>query len=244
MLEVQVIDKFYDKNMILVGYVIRDRSGKTMSVTKEQLKNAVVKGQVTVVNMTLTSDGRFIGASTKKDLFNANVQHRPVVAPAPVQKPVQKPAAPKQVEKPAKVSAPATPGIKDVFGKGRNIIAYMVEENGSKVLKSTPGEEINIGDIKKKQFKAIRTKLVDTLKKSGVELKFEVVKHTDDKSVYDILIPVSSVKAQNTIVACLYDAAIDLKVQVLKATYGNSAVLTVRNTTGIGDVRKIAKSIK
>lgn len=64
MLTVRAIKKYHDAKGILLGYLIQQEgTSNTMQVTKEQLKNAVRAGQCQVVNLTLTSDNRFIGSA-------------------------------------------------------------------------------------------------------------------------------------------------------------------------------------
>lgn len=62
MLLVRAIKKYHDEKGLLWGYIIQQEgTSNVMTVHKDQLKQAVKNGQCKVVNMTLTSDGRFIG---------------------------------------------------------------------------------------------------------------------------------------------------------------------------------------
>ena len=60
MLKVKCIQKFRDKNNIIIGYRIIDQNGNTKDVSSESLKQAIQQGKVEVINLTLTSDNRLI----------------------------------------------------------------------------------------------------------------------------------------------------------------------------------------
>lgn len=215
MIKVQVVRKLYDNNQQLIGYTIRDAQGVMRNVWKDALKNAVRSNQVEVVNMTLTSDGRFIGAAQKKDIIN---------------------------------SAPNTPAVSQnivgAFNRGKFIIAYMVDNNGEKVIMHNACTDVQFAeDIKKKQFKTLRDKLIDSLKKEGINTKFEVAKIGN--GLYSIDIPITDKKVQNIVIALLYDGAVELKLPVENVVYSkDGASLVVKSSTGIGETRKLAKSIK
>lgn len=69
-LKVEVIKKIH-KNRKLVGYRVRDEKGNEMNIDKDAVKDAIKSGKVEVTNMTVTSDGRILGAaktSAKKDI--------------------------------------------------------------------------------------------------------------------------------------------------------------------------------
>jgi len=62
MIALTCIEKF-KKNNKIYGYRVQDQQGNTRDVTSEQLKNAMLNQQVTVTNLTLTSDGRLVDCS-------------------------------------------------------------------------------------------------------------------------------------------------------------------------------------
>lgn len=70
-LKVEVIKKIH-KNRKLVGYKIRDDKGNEMDIDKNALKDALKGGKVEVTNMTVTSDGRILGAA--KPSVNKNMR--------------------------------------------------------------------------------------------------------------------------------------------------------------------------
>lgn len=61
-----------DDNDIIMGYLIKLPSGNSYAIRKDDLKLRVELGQLDVVNMTLTSDGRFIFSSKNKKSYNYN----------------------------------------------------------------------------------------------------------------------------------------------------------------------------
>ena len=63
MLQARCIRKFRDNNKQIKGYRLKDNFGKTIDVTPEQLKNAIINNKIQIVNLTLTSDGRLIDAA-------------------------------------------------------------------------------------------------------------------------------------------------------------------------------------
>lgn len=69
-LKVEIIKKIH-KNRKLVGYKVRDEKGNEMDIDKDAVKDAIKSGKVEVTNMTVTSDGRILGAakpSVNKDM--------------------------------------------------------------------------------------------------------------------------------------------------------------------------------
>lgn len=69
-LKVEIIKKIH-KNRKLVGYKVRDEKGNEMDIDKDAVKDAIKSGKVEVTNMTVTSDGRILGAakpSLNKDM--------------------------------------------------------------------------------------------------------------------------------------------------------------------------------
>lgn len=65
MIQTKCIQKFRDKKGKIIGYRLQDLNGKTQDVASDNLKNAILKGDVHVVNLTLTSDGRLVDSSEK-----------------------------------------------------------------------------------------------------------------------------------------------------------------------------------
>ena len=57
--------------------------------------------------------------------------------------------------------------------------------------------------------------------------------------------PITDKKVQNIVIALLYDGAVELKLPVENVVYSkDGASLVVKSSTGIGEARKLAKSIK
>jgi len=59
-MEYECITKFRDKNNRIKGYRLRDKNGRTVEESAEKVKKAIACGNVTVSNLTLTSDGRLV----------------------------------------------------------------------------------------------------------------------------------------------------------------------------------------
>lgn len=64
-LKVKCLDKQRDKNNNITAYLLTDEQSKQMTVTPQQLKNAMFNYQVDCINLTLTSDGRLVDTSDK-----------------------------------------------------------------------------------------------------------------------------------------------------------------------------------
>ena len=65
MIQVKCIQKFRDDKGRIYGYRLIDLCGKTQDITPENLKAAISNKLITVVNLTLTTDGRLISTKEK-----------------------------------------------------------------------------------------------------------------------------------------------------------------------------------
>ena len=63
MLQATCIQKFRDKHNQIYGYRLQDSTGAVKDVKPESLKNAIRNKQISITNLTLTSDNRLIEAS-------------------------------------------------------------------------------------------------------------------------------------------------------------------------------------
>ena len=66
------IQKFRDKHGRIYGYRLVAMNGDTKDIRAKALKNAIINKQVSVVNLSMTSDGRLIDAAENK-LTNTNI---------------------------------------------------------------------------------------------------------------------------------------------------------------------------
>jgi len=66
MIQAKCIQKFRDKNNHIYGYRLIDINGQTQDVQPQNLKQAIASGQIHVVNLTLTTDGRLIDTSEQQ----------------------------------------------------------------------------------------------------------------------------------------------------------------------------------
>ena len=67
MLDCKCIRKYFDKNGVIIGYLLVDAKGETVQVKQNVLKNLIRMGKVDVLNLTLTSDNRLIDAAKPKE---------------------------------------------------------------------------------------------------------------------------------------------------------------------------------
>lgn len=70
MVQVKSIKTYRDKNGKILGYRIRDLKGQEMDITSDKLKFAIANAQLSVLNLTLTSNNRLVekGTGSIKDL--------------------------------------------------------------------------------------------------------------------------------------------------------------------------------
>ncbi len=64
MVQVTSIKTYRDKNNKIIGYRLRDLKGQEMDITSDKLKFAIANAQLSVLNLTLTSDNRLVEKST------------------------------------------------------------------------------------------------------------------------------------------------------------------------------------
>ena len=60
MIQAKCIQKFRDKHNNIYGYHLQDQQGNIKDVTPDQLKTAIQNQQITIINLTLTSDNRLV----------------------------------------------------------------------------------------------------------------------------------------------------------------------------------------
>ena len=65
MIKVKCVDKFRDGQGKICGYRLMDCYGKTQDMFAETLKEEIKKNNISVINLTLTSDGRLVDSSEK-----------------------------------------------------------------------------------------------------------------------------------------------------------------------------------
>lgn len=73
MIQAKCIQKFRDKNGKIYGYRLIDINEAIQDVTSENLKRAIDKKEINVVNLTLTADGRLVDCKPKKQLVNKKI---------------------------------------------------------------------------------------------------------------------------------------------------------------------------
>ena len=67
MIKYTCIHKIRDGKGNIVGYKLKDESGRIIQVSSRDLKNQISNGKVQVENLTLTSDGRLVDAAEEKE---------------------------------------------------------------------------------------------------------------------------------------------------------------------------------
>ena len=66
MFQVTCIQKFRNKNNQIYGYRLQDSKGNIKDIYADQLKQAIYNQQITVLNLTLTSDKRLVDTTEKQ----------------------------------------------------------------------------------------------------------------------------------------------------------------------------------
>lgn len=61
----ECIDKIRDKNNVIEKYVLRDMNGKVITLDASTTKQSIIRNEIKVPNLTLTSDGRLIDAKAR-----------------------------------------------------------------------------------------------------------------------------------------------------------------------------------
>lgn len=244
MLRVRAIKKIYGADRQLLGYVIADEAtGQVKSVHKNELKQAVVNKVCEVTNMTLTSDGRFIGhacekpktkekAGTGLKLAEVYTNGRKIVGGL-----VDSTEYYKRQNKVPQSVLGTTPGF--VFEPGL-MITEQIKINMYDNVKIIDGKP-EMPETKRKSFKTIKPKLLKLLEGSNLDTSMTVAKG-NEKYQYFITInnyaEINSAGAGN-IVRCLVDDSLTtakLKVEAFKGD-----IIEVKSITGIADVRKAIK---
>ena len=59
-MRLKCVQKIRNKNNTIIGYKIQDSQGNIRDISSKDLKQAIVKGTVDVINLKLTSDNRLI----------------------------------------------------------------------------------------------------------------------------------------------------------------------------------------
>jgi hypothetical protein len=59
-IQVKCTQRIKDKNNKVTGYIIEDINGSTLEVEPNELKRNILTGEIDVINLSLTSDGRLV----------------------------------------------------------------------------------------------------------------------------------------------------------------------------------------
>lgn len=226
MLLVRAIRKHKDpKTGLLAGYtIIEEGTTNSMVVHKDQLKAAVKSGQCKVVNMTLTSDGRFIGKA----------------APAPKNREV---AAPKT----------SGLKIIQLFTCGRDILCAMLDNSEyikrtgtaqAELKGMKPGTTFELGNV---VMNGIPNKMYDNivmdaegkpdLKASGVsknsfsKIRDRLIRIVTDNNVESKLTAKKVDKDNFEIVIDNYEALIGAGLQTVVNIYKCLIIFAIKNGT-------------
>lgn len=82
MIQAKCIEKFRDEHNKIYGYRLQDINEQTQDVTPSDLKSAILNNQISVTNLTLTSDGRLIDKKPEKQLQNTKIMPNTVQKPS------------------------------------------------------------------------------------------------------------------------------------------------------------------
>lgn len=244
MIDVLVTKKHHDEKGILIGYTIKDANGQYMNIRKEALKDYIVNGQVNVLNMTMTSDGRLIGRAMKneKQLRKRTGRIADTVFT--------------NGKKIACILVDETEWLKSIRvthpTKYEKIaLGFNFDTGFEGTEKMLRGEYDNIPIIegkpdfsktRKKSFKSSKQKFIDTLKSNGIS--------------YELKVSIGTEKGEYAIEILGYDKFEDLEPMVqlvhilienamyngkMKVKYIDGDTVYVTSLTGIKDVRQALK---
>lgn len=249
MLRILVTKKYYDNTTgTLVGYRVRNvDTGEEMDASKDAVKNMAIRGELEIVNMTLTSDGRLIGRATNK-LKEKPVKKGTGRRIARVYTNGRKIAC-ALVDENAYLNnigithKTSYSGIETGFTFDTGLEATEGMEKGKyDNVKVVDGKIVLAPEIKKQSYKSIKEKLLATLEANDIHSTLSVHK-CDEKYKYAIVIDnydrFSDLSPMTQIILILIENALyDAKI---KPTYINEDTMYVRCMTGIADVRKALK---
>ena len=250
MLRILVTKKYYDNTTgTLVGYRVRNiDTGEEMDASKDAVKNMAIRGELEIVNMTLTSDGRLIGRATNKLK----------------EKPVKKGTG-------RRITRVYTNGRKlacvlvdenrwlDSIGvthktsyKGLDLgytfdvgfeATEKIKRNEYDNIRIVDGKPVYAPEIKKQSYKSIKDKLLKILELNGIHTTLSVGKGTE-KYVYAIKIDNYSyfedLDPMIQIIHTLIENA--MYNDKIKVKYIDEDIMYVESVTGINDVRKALKA--
>ena len=72
MIQAKCIEKFRNSGGIIIGYRLIDLAGQSLDIESEDLKRAIYNKYITVINLTLTSNGKLVDASEEGSIFDEN----------------------------------------------------------------------------------------------------------------------------------------------------------------------------
>lgn len=244
MIDVLVTKKHHDDKGILIGYTIKDSNGQYMNIRKEALKEYIVAGQVNVLNMTMTSDGRLIGRAMKNeyklrkktgriaDTVFTNGKHIACVL-------VNETEWLKSI------------GVTHPTKYEKITLGYNFDTGFECTQKMMKGEYDNIAVIdgkpdftktRKKSFKSSKQKFVDTLKANGISYDTKVEKGTEKYEYAITILGYNRFEDLDQMVQLIHilieNAMYDARI---KPKHIDEDTMYVSCMTGIKDVRQALK---
>lgn len=81
MITCKCIQKFRERTGKIYGYRLIDINGQTQDATPGDLKRAIANKNITVLNLTLTSDDRLVDKNPEKQLQNKKIMPNNVIRP-------------------------------------------------------------------------------------------------------------------------------------------------------------------
>lgn len=252
-LRVRAIAKHRDPvTKLLVGYTIQEEGTENkMTVHKNQLKAAVKEGKCKVVNMTLTSDGRFIGKAAPapkhrapktsglkvmqlftcgKDILCAMINNEEFI------------------QRTGKAQAELK-GMKagTTFELGNVVTQLMAQGVYDNIVKGEDGKiDLKASGISKNSFSKIRARLIKIITENGVESKLSVKKVGKDNfgcyiDNYDALTN-AGLQTVINMYKCLIIYAIKNGTKFRVKSVGDN-VIEFSGPDNVTDAKKILKTI-
>ena len=251
MLRVLVIKKYYDNTTgNLIGYRVRNLdTNEEVDASKDAVKAMAIKGELDIVNMTLTSDGRLIGRAmnklkqpkkptgTGRKAVTVYTNGRKIACILVDEREFLR----KTNTSDMSINKYSGIEVGFTFDVGFEATKHMASGEYDNI-KMVDGKPVLADDIKKKSYKSVKEKLIKTLNTNDIHTDI-IVEKGDKKYEYAIRITnFDSFSDKDTMTQILHilieNAMYNHKIKPL---YIDEDTMYVSCLTGINDVRKALK---
>lgn len=251
MLRVLVVKKYYDNTTgSLIGYRVRNLdTNEEVDASKDAVKAMAIRGELDIVNMTLTSDGRLIGRAmnklkqpkkpvgTGRKAVTVYTNGRKIACVL-----VDEREFLRELD-PSHINTNMYGGIEVgfTFDVGFEATKYMMSGEYDNI-KAVDGKPVLADDIKKKSYKSVKEKLIKTLHTNDIHTNI-VVEKGDKKYEYAVRIENYELHSGKTTMTQILHILIENAMynHKIKPLYIDEDIMYVNCLTGINDVRKALK---